>query len=164
MDRDHNTGKPAWPAALLLAVCLAGFLASCTGKEGKAGGPGKAARPDSAGQPPAGGPARPGPAGSGPPPEAALKMQPVAVPGSVAEAPQEPPPGDGAAPDPLPPPKEGPAESVLPLTMLSARAFVLAAPGGPILPEDSMIGPLQDWRSQKDGEAWGIEGRRLLPR
>jgi len=50
-----------------------------------------------------------------------------------------------------------PQEPALPPAILAERGFGLAAPLGPLLPEDSLIGPLQDWRSGKETEQGAIK-------
>lgn len=96
----------------------------------------------------------------GPPPAANAisagsgdKPQPTgAADGAAADA--------GAATQPAPSGlqrKNAAAEPPLPASILAERGFGLAAPQGPILPEDSLIGPLQDWRSPKAGEAGALK-------
>jgi hypothetical protein len=60
-------------------------------------------------------------------------------------------PGEGG-PEPASPAEPPPREPSLSPAILAERGFGFAAPPGPLLPEDFLIGPLQDWRSEKETE------------
>jgi hypothetical protein len=57
----------------------------------------------------------------------------------------------------VPPAASPPQEPALPASILAERGFGLAAPLGPLLPEDSLIGPLQDWRSVTEPERGALK-------
>lgn len=76
---------------------------------------------------------------------------PDSGPAAKGKAPSPVDPGNGAA-LPASPAAQAAQEPALPSAILAERGFGLAAPFGPLLPEDSRIGPLQDWRSGNEAE------------
>jgi len=156
--RSNNAAKAALPL-IVLAGLLAAAAVSCQGKgmkdrDGRA--PGQAV-PVQAAKGGASAPASPeAAAGQGDSPPV-LQMQPVQPASSEAAPPAQGPSAPsadsgGEAPSRLPPAAAPPQEPALPASILAERGFGLAAPLGPLLPEDNLIGPLQDWRGGNDSE------------
>jgi hypothetical protein len=152
----YSTRERAKAAILALVALLAAAatLASCARKAPPGAVPAMSALPLSPITAP-NGKAEAGNASGAQPP---LAMKPAAAGDSA------PPQGEAAGSAIVPPPgrPQTPAEPVLPASLVAERAFSLLAPPTALMPEDSLIGSLQDPRSGKDGEAGAYAAARTF--